>query len=102
KKDNIEGHGDDKLTTVNNANHAIFSILTFNFPDTSLQQNGSCIGCFSEIEAKTAHKHLNSIDWADDIKRKNIQNTLTIFIVHADTFRTYSFEELQDNYQILK
>ncbi len=105
-KDNGIGHGDDELTTTNNANHSVFSIITFNYPDTSLQQNGSCIGCFVEINANSSYQHFyfpnSKYGWKSHIVDRNLQNTLTMFIIHKDTLNKYSFEQIQEDYNILK
>ncbi len=96
------GHLDDRLTTINNSQHSIFSIIQFNFPDTALLGNGGCIGCFVEIAPNASEYHLNGVNWERDIKRRNKLNTLTVFIVHSDTLRKYPFEQLQADYNILR
>jgi hypothetical protein len=97
-----QGHGDDRLMTINNSPDSIISFIAFNFPDTSLKEEGKCIGCLLEIPPYASARHLNSVNWESDIKRRNSHNTLTVFIVSSDTWRKYSFQQIQASYSILK
>lgn len=99
-----DSHNEDALTTINNAAHPVFALLAFDYPDTSLQ-HGGCISCFVQIEPGESYQHFyypnNKYGWESRIRELNPNHTLTMFFLHPDTLKKYSFEGLQSNYNIL-
>ena len=96
----------DELITVNNSDHKIRVIINFNYPDTNFVSLRECLGCVTSIEPNSSYQHFyfpnNKYGWKDRISENNIHNTLTMYVIHGDTLLNNTFEEIQEDYNILR
>jgi hypothetical protein len=101
-KDN-SGHGDNRLTFVNNSDLNLMILLQYNYPDTTLLDKKWISAAYTTwgISPQSEEKLWNSINWEKDIQQNNSSNMLMIFVIASDTIQTYSWEEIQKNYLVL-
>ena len=96
----------DGLVTINNANYTINVRILFNYPDTTLEMGENCLDCTADIEPNTLKEHFffpnSRYNWSTIIADRNSHSTLTMFVIHRDTLDKYSFEQIQQDYNILK
>ena len=60
--DDNQGHGDTRLTIINNSNETIASFLQYNYPDTSIQDRETPGFNAIAIEPHSKNNHLTFID----------------------------------------
>jgi len=96
----------DKLITVNNSDHKIMVIIDFDYPDTTFINSPQCFDCRRVVDPNSSYQHFfhpnNKYGWKDRISENNIHNTLTMFVIHGDTLLNNTFEEIQEEYNILR
>ena len=100
--DDNQGHGDTRLTIINNSNETIASFLQYNYPDTSIQDRETPGFNAIAIEPHSKNNHLTFIDWEILIPRNNPYNTIFIFIYSSDTIQRYTWSHIQQNYSVLR
>ena len=84
---------------INNAsNSAILTYYQLNFPDTIIQENTPN---FSKATENTYCYIDSDVKWEDVIK-KNVNNTITIFVLDFDTTQKYQWSAIRNEYKILK
>lgn len=99
-----EGHGDDRLTIINNSSISIFALLQYNYPDTTINNEDYTHLAYNSItiEPNTTKKIWNSLNWEDVIQMDNTQGTIMIFVFSSDTVQSYSWEQIRNDYNTLK
>lgn len=98
------GHGDNRLTIVNNSNASIFTLLQYNYPDTSINDESWSYLAYNYlvVESQKTEKLWNSIKWDKVIQNKNEHNMLTVFILDNEIVNNTPWAEIQSNYLILQ
>ncbi len=69
------------------------------YPDTMLPISNLYVA--KEIKANSTYFKYSGIKW-EEIFEELPQDTLSVFIFHTDTLKKYSWEEIRDDYKILK
>jgi hypothetical protein len=99
----------------NNTNHDIKSFLAFGmhsrghirieYPDTVLSSWYGSIDSIGFYKIKMSTKELiyesQNMTYEDDVKGLDA-DTLSVYIFHADTLQKYTWEQIREDYKILK
>lgn len=101
-KENGQGHADKRLNIINNTEHIIASFIQYNYPDTSIQDKETPGFNSISIEPHSKNVHLTFVSWETLINQNNQYGIISILIFSSDTIQTYSWEEIQKNYNVLK
>jgi len=94
-----------RFIKLENNSHGIIHVdFQYNYPDTiildrALVDHIDTIGPNKSIKVPTASKNRR---WANHINDSNPQNVLMVFVYSLDTLKKYSWEEIQDDYKVLK
>lgn len=99
-----KGHGDDRLTIVNNSNKSVYVILQYNYPDTSINDKSwsSLAYTHLQVDSGSSTSLWNSIDWEEVIRGKNALSTIMIFVFDLDKVINKPWAQIQSDYDVLK
>ncbi|MBX3254569.1 MAG: hypothetical protein KF862_10550 [Chitinophagaceae bacterium] len=99
-----KGHGDDRLTIVNNSNKNIYVILQYNYPDTSINDESWSNLAYThlQVDSNSSKSMWNSIDWDGVIREKNSLNTVMVFVFDLDKVINKPWVQIQADYDVLK
>lgn len=90
---------------MNNAEHSIgcyfglggeFGTL---YPDTTLPATNQYV--ITEIKSGSRYIYDSGLEW-EEVFSKLPKDTLSVYIFHTDTLKRYSWEDIGNNYKILK
>lgn len=81
----------------NNANHMISLYVGENYPDTSIVQTKPHLWT---VQPNSSFDDVS--EWGTWKERFSKTEKLSVFIFHTDTLNKYTWEEVRDNYMILK
>jgi hypothetical protein len=99
-----KGHGDDRLTIVNNSNKSIYIIVQYNYPDTSINDKSWSNLAYTHVQVDpNSAQHLwNSLDWDEVIRGKNSLNTVMVFVFDLEKVISKPWAQIQSDYDVLK
>ena len=99
-----KGHGDDRLTFINNSDKNIYVILQYNYPDTTINDDEWANLAYNHlaVDHNITQKLWNSIDWENVIRQKNPLNTIMVFVFELDKVTNKPWSQIQSDYDILK
>jgi hypothetical protein len=84
------------FTITNNTNHSISYYVGTLYPDTFIVQNKPTLRTIQPVSS------FKDSDWGTWEERFSKIEKLSVFIFHTDTLNKYTWEEVRDNYMILK
>ena len=99
-----KGHGDDRLTVVNNSNKSIYVILQYNYPDTSINDESWTYLAYNylQVDSNSSKNLWNSLDWEKVIRDKNASNTMMVFVFDLNNVINKPWMQIQADYDVLK
>lgn len=93
-----------QITVKNNASDTIICILQFNYPDTVLLNFRTEIGMTKSATCPpyTSEKYyFNSVGWEYSLREEHKTDGIVCIVYSLDTILKYSFEQIQQEYNIL-
>ncbi|WP_372934897.1 hypothetical protein [Mariniphaga sediminis] len=86
------------LHFINNTNYTILVYDWYSYPDTNFyfEWGGWQIPANSQISMGSKN------GWDNNIMKRNNENVLMLFVVHEDTLKKYSFEQISQMYLFSK
>ncbi len=88
----------------NNSRTVVMVTFQYTFPDTTIQDREridyvDTLGANRSMKIPTASSVRR---WADHISEMNSNSTIMVYVFSQDTIDNYQWEEIQENYNILK
>ncbi len=95
------------ITLINNSSHSIGYYFAMGgvygsfYPDTTLPVTNKYVG--TELKAGEKFYYGSSVEWEEVFTSHTFpKDTLSVFVFHTDTLKKYSWDEIRNNYKIIK